>query len=756
MPMTDYSQGSLICKEGEPLQHISFITKGRAEVKINGRSFPLEQGDIIGLPDLINGIYSTSYTAITDITIFSHPYNGLDAFKSLLRDNPDSAQFTVNSVCRQVTHLLEYRSALKKEADSIYGLIMDMFPQYEVLCTRYALSSKKLPELANITPPGQSDPLEDWVHDYYIEIRDMEAELRKGFFYRKPGISIGFFHRGIEDILQIHSAIDVYQEYLEDITKILLDTSGHDLFALISELHFDAINIKDADATVYALINKLLGLLSTLTYLDQPYFKERIEAYNKILKEKRDSQVITDAPSSTTVKKNLSDSLSVILQYSELPEEISNKFAHMVREYTRISDKTSSEDTVYKLRKDLTQIFYEVYTSIFIKSLKDPATPTVIKMFLNFAYIDADLAGHHNADYLFGIADSLKGDKELGLYTLVEWLTAIYNGQKEPSRDDFDMDYTAYIREKRQAGKIDTKEEARLLTDVEAKLRFELENVIPIVNKVTFGRISTFCPLFSEHNVQRELDFSMVTPAALRETFDQIRKIDFSAYFREISYSDTEIGIPREYVHMEIMPEIILMPNVGNRGAMWQEMEGRNRRTPPRVFVPLFLLNDLKTLVIRLTGEYRWELIKRIQGPRWGDLSDPTLTSEYFNYLQFYRSNRDLSMEVKTTIKTELIRARNNYKTVFVNNYVEWILYESNGSPRLNKFARRILTEYCPFTAEIREKLSTNPQYADLLKRYDVKIMQKEKHLSNVFQKITTAGKQIPKELLEEVEYLKR
>jgi len=293
------------------------------------------------------------------------------------------------------------------------------------------------------------------------------------------------------------------------------------------------------------------------------------------------------------------------------------------------------------------------------------------------------------------------------------------------------------------------------LSDVEGKLLFEMEHVLPIVNKITFGRMSTYCPLFSDANVQRKLETSLVKPQMLKQTLDEIRSIDFSAYTRETLYSNPEIGVPKESVHMEFLPDFILMPNVGTRGAMWQEIEGRKRATPSRMFLPLFLMSEIKPLVIRLTAEFRWEMCKRIQGARWNDMSDPSLTSEFFDYLQFYRSNRDLSADAKSSVKAELLRAKNVYKAVFVSNYSDWLLYESNGSPRLNKFVRKIMFSYCPFSAPVREKLALSPQYSDILKLYEMKKQQREKRLENTLQKVSKLSKQAPQELLDELEYLK-
>ncbi|MCL2617207.1 MAG: cyclic nucleotide-binding domain-containing protein, partial [Defluviitaleaceae bacterium] len=108
------------------------------------------------------------------------------------------------------------------------------------------------------------------------------------------------------------------------------------------------------------------------------------------------------------------------------------------------------------------------------------------------------------------------------------------------------------------------------------------------------------------------------------------------------------------------------------------------------------------------------------------------------------------------SVKAELVRAKNIYKSVFVTNYVDWLMYESKGSPRLNKHVRKILLAYCPFSAEIREKLTLNPQYTDILKRYDIKQQQRIQRLSNLMQKITLSKKDVPQELTDELEFVKK
>ena len=201
------------------------------------------------------------------------------------------------------------------------------------------------------------------------------------------------------------------------------------------------------------------------------------------------------------------------------------------------------------------------------------------------------------------------------------------------------------------------------------------------------------------------------------------------------------------------MPDIILMPNVGIRGVMWQEIEGKYRNSSGRMLFSIFHLEDLTTSFIRMTGEFRWELCKRIQGNRWNDVSDRSLTSEYFDYIQFYKKNHDLSSEAKERIRTSLQRSKNSFKEMFVRDYTIWILFEGNGSPRLNKVARQILFTYCPFPADICESLSQNPLYTDLLNQHRLHTAQRLHHLELVVQKLKNSKSPIPDTIRHEITF---
>ena len=318
--------------------------------------------------------------------------------------------------------------------------------------------------------------------------------------------------------------------------------------------------------------------------------------------------------------------------------------------------------------------------------------------------------------------------------TAYEWLCLIFEGKVEPSKNEFDMEFPKYLKQQYDDGEIKMDEMKRLSNDRKAKVSFEIQNFLRLGSRMTYGRISTYVPVFTEESSPRPPATSITTYKAVHDTLNMIRSIDYSCFTRQIVYSNTNIGVTREFIDTEILPYIILMPNGGTRSALWQEISGAYRNT---------------------AGEFRWEMCRREQGVHWNDVTVPSLTSLFCDYLQFYRKNHELSPDLREKIKAQLQSARNSSKAVFVSDYMNYVVYESAGSLRLNKVSRDIIFRFCPFTKGIRDKLQTSsPAYQKLIERYDIKLAQKLRLMEIVYSKIEKAGAAVPAEIKQQREFL--
>lgn len=750
------SGGQTLYQNGDPLNNLQLIVNGTVRLYFPGGELLLEKGDVVGLLELDEDTHFLTYKTESDTTLISYPYSRKDSIEALLSSSEELANLLALSLFKQVCFLLDHYEMEKYACSNLYQSLSDSYNVYKDLCTRYEISPKALPDLETAAPLVLEDDIEDWVSGYYTTIRKTISGNVPDFLSKNPPILAGMMIKACRDVKNTFSICRLLADYQSDTAVLLLNENHLDFFDLYTSLLF-RLGSKAQDSTaISAAISKLLIQLESEHSLDKDLLEKRISEYKNRLQELEENGFVEeDTPAfSEQEAASLSNSLETILDYSRCEPETASKFKDLIAEYKKLIDKNDTDENSRKLRSKITKLFYEIYKSAFFVSLEDEKVPDIIMMFFLFGYMDEELAGMDNAACLYSLIRNIPGDPEHGVYTIYDWLRAVYAGKKEPCRNEFDSDYTAYIHEMKVSGKITEAKEKELLQDKKGKTTFEIENMFSLVNKMTFGRISTFCPVFSEQNILKDLTASLVTAEMVTKSLQKIKEFDYSAYCREVIYTNPAIGIGKEMVQVEVLPDVILMPNVGVRGVMWQEIEGKKRTTPARMMVSIFQMEDLETILVRLTGEFRWEMCRRIQGARWNDLSERSLTSEYCDYVQFYRKNRDLSPEAKDKLKSAMQKAKNSYKEMFVRDYVSWILYEGTGSPRLNKVARNILFTYCPFSKEIRKALSSNPLFREILERYDVKNTQKLHHLDNVEQKIKNNRGKIPEELIRQRAFL--
>lgn len=461
-----------------------------------------------------------------------------------------------------------------------------------------------------------------------------------------------------------------------------------------------------------------------------------------------------DGYADSTILAQLKGSLAKIISYSQMEEEDAQAYTALIKQFKNCSNKTSTDDATRRLRKEITDGFYTLYHKVFMKSLDEQSIPNYINMFLNFGYIDEELIKPADCVALYKASnemDEIFSNEHI--CTVYKWLRLIYDEKKTPSRNSLDQNYEDYVREQARLGKLDPKE---AMADREAKLDFEVKNMFTHANKMACGHISSFVPILTEDTLLKPADSMFTTAASIMKIVNDTKEVDYSLFYRSTVYTNEKLGITREFIYTEVIPDFILMPCVGTYGVMWQEIEGRNRLSPARCMLPILCSGKLDSIMLNLFGRFRWELCKRIQGQYWNVLAEKSLTSEYYDYLQFYKKNHELTEASKEKIKSALTACRNNYSLVFAKDYEQWVLYESSGSSRLNKVARLIFAKYCPFNKIIRQNLQANPAYTKDFEMFERQRHPQKKRIDTICRTFEAKGIEIPQEITDAREYLSR
>ena len=701
MGLVTLTKGQIVHKAmSDTVGTLEILVKGKIRATDQFTSFVINVGGIIGLVESPSKEYQYTYEALENASVYTYPYEGTDDILAMLRCN-EKITSVLASQSVFITHELfsEYER-LFESALFEFKKVKSDYADYPELCIRAGEVPTKFEMLDLIVPPVKNNMLSSWEYGYYKSLKEHEAALGKSYYALSQDIAIGTI--------------------------------------MIAEKNQKLISVSTKFLTAYKkqLSRNTSDFTTTLKMIHA-----KIESNEKTAEGNENEPVITNA-------------LAVILTYSGVDSELSAKFQDEIAAFKASETRYDTADEARLLRKNISSSFYKIYKKVFLKSLSDKDIPMEVKMFLMFGFVDEELAGEKNTSILCNIARSYVPDPEGNILLLSEWLKKVYKLQADPSRNEFDQDWETYLREQKATGVLKQEQIDAMINNPDSRLDFEINNLFSLGNRMTFGRISVFVPVFDSMNVLKPLNLAYMTSSKIKEHISKIKSIDFGVFCRQAVYSNTDIGITQVYYAEEVEPYIILMPNAGTRATLWQEIEGKKRNTKGRMLISIFNLENTEDCMIKLLGEFRWEMCKTEQGVHWNDVTDPSLTSMYCDYLQFFKKNQTLSSEQKDKLRLDLKKYNNNYKSIFISDYLAYLKFEATGSLRLNKVAREILFNSCPFSKQYREAVYDNPQYKELINHYTAHNANVSKPLQNLEFRLKKEGLEVPHELTDQIEYL--
>lgn len=763
------AKGTVIYGQGKEIESISLIVKGRVLVYNNGIKSILGPGSFLGLGDLYNGTYGVTCFAAEEITLYVFPIRTIDDVESLLDEKSEYRGTMVVALTKYISELHKTHTILKKSADILYTVSKEFYEEYKEIGRKSDNAIISIPEIDGMEEIQLEDPVDERLLDYYIECSDLPLETQKAYYSGGPQISVRHIGEQIELISQYRSECSELAGYIYSHAEGLISDKEECLYKAVSKL---ALDMKKNNTSLLSLldkieerINEIEKVLMAKTGRKLTVNHEKMEQIHQLVLTETEGAAEENGTISNEaavkfagidtdgVEDELKDSLQQILQYSQLEEAKCNEFKASVEDFISLRDKNDTRDDVRRLRRQLAEEFYGIYEAVFLRAHRENDSKRIIDLFLNYGYIDERLLTKEQLIELYFLEDKDDNQGPCKVYTIKEWLTEVYEGRKEPSKSEFDMDYAETLRDMKKSGRIREQEMKEALENPLKKLQYEIQNMFKYNNRITSGLMSVFVPFLHKDLFVGHVDQSLLTTNKINEMVKKITEIDYSIFYRETMYTNPEKKIDKEFIMVEVYPDIILMPVFGTGGAMWQEITGKKRASSGRFLFPIFAEGDIEEVFLKVCGRFRWELCRTIQGTAWNDVTMKSLTSEYCDYIQFYRKNRDLSEEKKEKLKMQIQKGRGNTREVFVIDYITWVKFECTGSIRLNKVARSVLASWCPFRKEIREKLETQPLFQDAMAAFNRNRQKRLKELDLRYRTLETKKIEIPKELEDNLVY---
>ena len=769
MKMNNYAvnqaeKGTVIYAENEQIDSICIILKGRVIAVNGGAKIRLGSGSFLGVSDLYMGRFLNSYIAYDDLTFYCFPIQGKEGLTNIFATNKDYKGLVVASLVKHLNETDKIFSSLRTNADSLHNFMVTNYEVYLETGKRLGYPVKVIDSIQDMKQYNSDFEIDERELLYYKECSKIPLDVWKSFCATGETVALYLVENVSGLIAQLTIECIEMSAYIAEIFVGLMNNNEACLFKNFASL---AISIEDAGGYNNELPHIIDNIVDEINVIEK-LFDEKVdrtlkvdrkrmeEIYYFLLSRNSDRNQQVQAQFQYTqnevqqVDNELQNALKQIILYAKIDKEKANMLESLVLDFINQKDKHSTDSNIRDLRMKLIEQFYNLYEIVFFQAYQDKEVPRVIDLFLKYAFLDERLLTNEQLNELYYLVDEKQEDiGSCHIYNIKDWLVCIYKGDKEPSKNDFDLDYKDMLRDKRKNAKITLIEEKELQEDLTKKVIYEIHNMFRYNHRLVNGQISTFVPFLCGDNMIQGISKLFVSASRVNTAVLELLEIDYSVFHREIMYVNNEMGIAKEYIQKQVYPDIILMPTVGYNGVMWQEITGKRKSNEGRFLLPAFTELSVKDLLVKVFGRFRWELCRSIQGSAWNNIKYKSLTSEYADYIQFYRKNKNLSEETKERIKLQLQKGKGSNREVFVIDYENWMKDESNGSLRMNKVARELFATYCPFSRNMRKKLMLQPLFADAMARFERNNSKKVKELESRYRALEREKVELTKELID-------
>lgn len=761
--VNQFIKGDTILEKGTEATAVGLILKGRVRVQTEGVSVVVGAGQFIGLADLPDVMYQVDYVAETNCAIYIFQAGELQwTVQNIMKANKEYAPLMVTTLSKYIRSLAAVYHKLEETAEEKYQFILDYYQKYQEIGAQLGIETEQVPMVDELTPVMHWNTIDEDAISYYTVCAALKQEVQKAYFGASHIIAVHHVMEQVELIRHLLEQCESDGQYLKNLAGPMIRTEKN---LYLATLHLAATakrtNPSDKEAMelfdgLVDCINEYEEILLENAGIDLQIDHESMEnAYFSLMSggnEQTESTVdLTEefalVEDNFVSVEELQGSMRRILQFSQLPIDEAEQFASLIEQFAALKDKFSVDDEVRQIRRSIMKLYYKLYLAVFLQDYQsEQQTPLEVDLFLRYGFIDENLLTEELLEELLSFDTYYSGQGDCRVYDMKEWLTEIYEGRKMPSKSEFDMDYEEYLRDQKRIGAMSDEQIKQAAADRDGKLKYEVENMFRVNHRLLGGQASVFVPFLFTEGCTSSLLHSYLSKDKVGASTRRLRQIDYSVFYREVLYKaeESETAFAKEHIMEEVVPDVILLPGCGNTGVMWQELSGRRRNSKGRFLLPQFFEGNLDNTMVRLFGRFRWELCRTMQGATWNNIQFKSLTSEYCDYIQFYRKNRELSEDRKEKIKMQIQKCRNNSREFFVKDYENWINHEAKGGITLNKVARELLATYCPFPKQTREAVLEQPLFRDAMARFVRENGKKNKEYALKFRVWEKDGLDVP------------
>ncbi|MDY6968461.1 MAG: hypothetical protein SVR08_07400 [Spirochaetota bacterium] len=732
--ITSKSKRVGVIKEKTIISGLNIVFSGPSKKSIRAiedsrvEKYPIKQG---GLKQIINANPNLS------ISLLSHLFKILDSslsdalkyiklFENLCKIN-DNISLIFKSLSTNITSdkLQDKSEHLYKTFTSNGGELPPIFDAKFVISDNSAQLNKKysFPSL----------PLETLIDIKQCKFIRKLLKLKSNTFLmiakEDPSISESMYESLSENLIKVLDRIEAIQYEIEnELTTLFGSENSWALYLTegggLSEWQKSGGLSPNFANNFSSLITKLISHCSVLFTENPekvyPGFNQikNYQLSNNIDQEEekinRDNNKETSSKKQIGVERLYKNSFDQIMEFALIDKEFQRKFHKDITDFKNMQNPFSSDPDCRKKRQKIAKQYWEIFGQVYTRSQIESSSPPPIRLMMRFGFVDEELLEDSQISELHEIITH-KEEVKIPIYFEDEFLNSIYTGKNNPSITEMGLSYKAFLREQEKYRKKEKKSSKIDINDENIKKTiYEIDHRLLTTVAVCSGSTATAFPILNKSVLRGKVSNLYISKKKLESIINSLKDIDYSVFYRE---TVVKLDEAREIIQTEIIPNFILLPSLGSKIMLWQELDGSNRKTRGRIVVPILCLGDIQKSLAHTFACFRWELNRTIKGAMWADPVEGGITGIYFDYVNFYKKNSKLSAETKNKI-TEKFKSLRTNRDRFADDYIMWVLYEKECVMRLNNVTREMFYRYIPFKEDIRAKLENMPAFSEIASKF--------------------------------------
>ncbi|MBN2735576.1 MAG: cyclic nucleotide-binding domain-containing protein [Spirochaetales bacterium] len=442
-----------------------------------------------------------------------------------------------------------------------------------------------------------------------------------------------------------------------------------------------------------------------------------------------------------------------ILDFAEMPGPFGKEFQQLLGQFKKIDSKFENVPKLNSLKRRIAEKYFQLYEKCFIKMIDTNPKNFIPGIMLHFGALDESLIQPKHMELLDkSFTKNLYVDSSVPVMTLPYFLDKIHRGEVNPSLTDMGESFRDVLK-RQEREKHSKKNKEEFFEDrPEDRVKFEIRKMVSSAYRMVFGSIHTAFPILCSEALMGRPEELFLDPQEVADIVNFLKQRDFSMFFRE---NVVHLKYGTDIILKEVVPNFILFPVYGTKMIMWQELDGPKRDSVGRCFLPTFFSGDKQKALLSAVGHFIWELHRVIAGANWMSPVDGGITGAYYDYITFYKKNPNLTPAVKDRLK-EFVRKHRSDRDRFTSDYMNWVLNEYEGIPKLNNVAREIFYKFRPFPKAERERLCQRPVFGNLEMKYMNITRRNLLKIEGRIRKYEKSSEEVPKELSDYYDFLQK